>query len=260
MRLYKKQSYELKNENGRTLFMTELCIFETGYFWDEGLLLADICENINLDAPGENELVFLEPKVKVHLPVDIEKRGSGIAEKKKAIERAAEKNIQADFTKKLEELSRMINALPEIERIYVPDFALDEFGNYDESFMRKELEKVPCYEPCPYACTMADYYSLLLVKSINEEAISPDTAHWEFECFDFSVNLHKEDFQFRDVKRDDVFDLMKGMNPDPILDRFDHPGSYVQIKSEDKEDRDYILAFLKPDKKAAFYFLVGNRD
>jgi hypothetical protein len=236
--------------------MTELCILEVGYFWDDGLLLADICGNINLDAPGDDEMVFLEPKVKVHLPVDIEKRGSGITEKRKAIERAAEKNIQADFTKELEELSRMIQALPGIESIYVPDFALDEFGHYDDSFMRKELEKEPSYELCPYACTITDYYSLLLVKSINEEAICPESARWEFECCDFSINPHKDDFQFRDLQWDEVFDLMKGMNPDPVLDSLGQPGSYVQITSDDEDDHDYILAFFKPDRKAAFYLLV----
>ena len=146
MRLYKKQSYELKNEKGRTLFMTELCILEVGHVWVEDCFLPDICGEIDLDNPGEDEMVFLEPRVKIHLPVDIEKKGSAIAEKRKAIERAAEKNIQADFTKELEELSRMIQALPGIESIYVPDFALDEFGHYDDSFMRKELDKDPSYQ------------------------------------------------------------------------------------------------------------------
>jgi hypothetical protein len=262
MRLIKYQDFEYKDKNKRTLFKVDVSVFQRGYFWDEGVFMYDLAQSIDLDNPKENQFVFLKAKVRIHLPLfDIPKYFPEIAERIKEIETRAERNLNLDMVWDLIFLCYLIEEIPQIEKVFYPDLALDEEMNFNEKFFIAELDRLeiePFDSHCPpiisYAYHLAENYK-------NVDFVTRENAPWVFNFLEFILFTMREEILFVKVDFDYVVDMLKDeIVLDRILDFYNQPGSFMAIREvEEPTKKEDLLVFKTPDGKDLF-FIVTDGD
>jgi hypothetical protein len=259
MRILRRHTHEHKNAHGRTRFAIDVYIYEEPYIWEEGLFHWDHKGHVDLKQLKDNELGICFSKVLVHLPFDLRYGCKLIKEKIQEIEHSTAQNHHLDLSVSLDELCQLIDAVPFIDKIVAPTFAINDNGDYDESFMLEYLNQDPDFRPRDIPCAISSYSELLLDQlKAQEHILCPMRNEWVFNCFQFIFHFSPNEFEIKQIDQHVVFQLVPESITDFVLDISREPGHFLYIEDRAELDKDVIIAYMNQENEAVCYFLINE--
>lgn len=255
MKILRKDSYEHKGDGVKTRFKIDIYVFEEAYLWREGEFQFDFEETVNLNQLKDNEFGMCFAKLILHLPIDLRHGSEEIKSKIREIENLLTKHIHLDITAHLIELCAMIDRIPQIEKIYAPDFVLNEDGNYDDSSILDWLEKNTDYSPSILPCLIGTYTETTYEElKQNERLLIPDINKWVFNCMHFLFDFIPHEFEIQAIDKQTFFALIDQCFLDQVLDIISQPGCFLRIESVEDRDKEVALVYMNEQNEPLFYF------
>jgi hypothetical protein len=225
--------YEHKNHEGRTLFLIEAVHY---------IIEDDLCY-------GE---------VLIHLPIHLPYLIKDIDLKIKSLETMFQDiNINFDPIRYMQEIVILIEGIPSIEKLYAPDFLLDENGDYDDSFVKSYLT---IFQDKDFRCSKIPYmdYSGLKLIEILENAPSYCSAKsdpWLLNIISFYYCYFTKKECFEHIISTEVAMNFIGQNyGDVIFDIYENTGYFVL--SHDDEKDEFILLYNDENSNTKCYFFL----
>lgn len=225
--------YEHKNQEGRTLFLIEAV---------HHIIEDDLCY-------GE---------VLIHLPIHLPYLSKDIDLKIKSLETMFQDiNINFDPIRYMQEIAILIEGIPSIEKLYAPDFLLDENGDYDDSLVNKYLNifnikklsypRIPCKD-----------YAWFKLKEFYENAPSYCSAKsdpWLLNIISFYYCYFTKKECFEHIISTEVAMNLIGQNyADVIFDIYENTGYFVLSHDDDKDE--FILLYNDENSNTKCYFFL----
>lgn len=257
--------HEEKNQFGRTLFAIDAVIKDELYLWFE----EDCCFLPNSDFfhEGDKETnerhdlqcFFLTHTIIIHLPLRLEDKNRSLELKKQEVYDYMRSNAKnhGEIQLQLKALAEEILKIPCIEKVFLPDFALNEQGDYDASQMVKTLEQVDdLYRPTNYKSVLTDYVEYIFDNIFSESQIIDRVSNGSlFEWLDFFISFEKEDLIMEDISLE-VF--LKTIVQNDIIDYFldlaQPNGRIVYIYEEDIDDEDLYIYLDENNRPMCYLF------
>ena len=254
MKIRRNIRHEQKDRNGRTLFALDVHLYEEQMTWFEGTFMYAFEEIDEQVVKSDDHLSFLHTRVVVHLPLDPIRDNEETKDVLEKIDTCLKKDQYADITPLLEELCKWIMAVDNIAWIYTPDFALDENGNYDDSFIIKELENgehpiLQSFSP------LGLYTEYLLNKTDNHATVLSDESHqWLFNCLRFLFQFVPNHFPSERIGMEQVIAEVEEEIRDYVLDLSSLPGYFMAIRFNEKGKEEVLYAFCTMNDETLCYF------
>jgi hypothetical protein len=246
--------HEQKDQNGRTLFALDVQLYEEQMTWFEGTFMYAFEDNDEQVVKSDDHLSFLHTRVVVHLPLDPIREVELTKEVLHKIDKCLKKDQHADITSLLKELCELIMAVENIAWIYTPNFALDENGSYDDSFIIKELEKgehpiLQSFSP------LESYTEYLLNKTDNHATVISDDSHqWLFNCLRFLFHFMPSQFPAERIGMEQIINEVEDEIRDYVLDLSSLPGYFMVIRHYEKGKEEVFYAFCTMNDEPLCYF------
>jgi len=246
--------HEERDRNGRTLFVIDVLISEELYVWIEedcsffpcSMFFSEKDKKANDEIDGH--YYFLNPSIVIHLPLRLEDKNNSVKiQKEKVFEYTlANPNDIKGIKSLLSELANAILNVPNVEKLFLPDFALNSKGDFDTSHMVKILEEIDdSYSPKDYKSILTEYVEYLFENIVTEgQIISKETNAELLQWIEFFLLFEKEDLVFKDIALADFLELApnKRFLIDYFLDLIPTNGRMVLI--EDLEDDEDLYIYL----------------
>ena len=264
MQIVKKIRQQIKNTEGRSLFAIDLVISQDNYVWDgsnyssfflipgEGKPNDPMC----LDDDVYN---MLSCSVKLIMLINIAPGHAGVRKKIDEIESFAVKNVEDEelLRGKLNELGKVVNDIPLINKIYLPDFALNSNGDYCEEFMRKDLLGKENFEE-ESSSDMLEIYMDHILNDFQSTVIlfNEKKNAWLFNFVDFMLGFVSESFSTKKLSMQEVVELVDDETIDEIIDGTDISGYFMSYEQSFSDDDELVIAHLNENQKAIFYLLI----
>lgn len=251
--------HEEKNQLGRTLFAIDAIINKEWYLWDE----EDCCFYPNSmffdkEQKETNELIdgeyfFFTPNIVIHLPLRLEDKNAAIKAKKEEVFDyiSCNPNNQEGIMLHLKALAQEILRVPNVEKLFIPDFALNEYGDYDAAQMVRELEQADdSYKPVNYKSVLTDYVELIFEQLIEEEIIIDKASNPVFfEWLQFYLLFENKQFTMKDIPLN-IFIANAAQNEmiDYLLELALQDVRMIHVLEEDEDENEEEQLFLILDK------------
>jgi hypothetical protein len=256
MIILRKESYEHKNEAGKSLFLIEVYVHKDVYvFMEETGTMAQLpIELMDESALKDTEHVILFVDVMLYFPFSVEKINKAVAEKIEYIEIKLKENQQADVTEDLKELARLIEQTPKIALIYLPKIALDDEGNYSEHNIRPLIDDdlIEYYNSARYQSSLIKIYTIrLFEKELGEDnvfkrkflnIVTKETDEWLFNCLHFAIYHKVDDFRIEKITLQEAIKATNEIFNKELLEAFAHNCSYMILETADLEDKLLIVS------------------
>ena len=258
--------HEEKNQLGRTLFAIDAIINTELYLWFE----EDCCFLPNSDFFHEEEketnerhdlqCYFITPNIVIHLPIRLEDKNAAIKAKKEDVFDYIRCNPkdQEGIILQLKALAQEILRVPHVEKLFIPDFALNEYGDYDATQMVRELEQTDdSYKPVNYKSVLTDYVELMFEQLIEEEIIIDKASNPVFfEWLQFYLSFENKQFTMKDIPLN-IFIANAAQNEmiDYLLELALQDVRMVHVleDDEDEEEEQLFLILDKNDQHLGYF-------
>jgi hypothetical protein len=256
MKVLKNIRYEEKNELGISLFAIDLIIYEEYYYWNEESSSFVKKYKIDPSCPKDNQHRFLSVIVKPQFPFDLRVDNLPIQNKIAKIEKMSlRSNIKDELLiKELKELSKLILEIPNISKIYLPNFALDKEGNFDESFVLEQikLEQYTVNNPKHYHL---GEYAIRLFTKINDEKsyVFYNENKWLCDLQAFYMSYYSNYIINIKLSKEEALDIVDPSLKNLILDVYHIPGHFFYVNSIDDDDDDTCLGYMNENNEIMFF-------
>ena len=258
MKINRKIRHEEKNGNGRTLFVIDVYLYEDIYQWHEGTFIWLPEECADQDELKENEFAFLFSKLVINLPIELYLGCKEISDMKQKFDNLLMKDPNADISELISELCSLIIAIPNIELIFLPDFALDEIGNYDESFMISALEKQNDHKLQIFPCPIGTYTNYLFDEADKYfSVLSQQSSPWLYNCIRFLFGFVPDEFPSEKLGIDEIIPAIEDGVKDYVLDLSLEPGYFVRFRFDGKDKEESVFSYVLNDEGPICY-IMGN--
>ena len=261
MKILRKIRHQQKDQNGRTLFAIDVYLYEEQMVWFEDVFIHAFEESDEHAVKSDDYLAILSTAVVVHLPIDPTRDAEETKELKKKLDAALKKDQNADITPLLEELCELITAFEKIAWIYTPDFALDENGNYDDTYILKELENAET-QIIPQFLSPLGTYTEYLLDNVDENVrvISEESNCWLFNCLRFLFNLMPGEFPSERTDIDQVIPQIEDELRDYVLDLSSLPGYFMALQFFGNGKEEVLYAFYSTNDEPICYFTAKEEQ
>jgi hypothetical protein len=245
----KKIRHEVKNEQGRSLFVIDLVINEEPYIWKGRTFYSDYKHEINPAQLLDNQYLFLKARIMIHLPYDISCFHEDISPKISQIESFAltPNNSDESIKVNLIELANMIRSIPKIDYLFLPDVALNEHGIYDDTYIKNYVNQRDNHCFTDLSCPIG-VFSIHLLNSAKGQIIDKNHYCFLLNCLSFANSYFTDETIQIEVK--EVLELMDYKHSEYIVNLTQTKGHFLLT------DDDSIIIYSNQDNEVVFGYVL----
>jgi hypothetical protein len=228
--------YEHKNHEGRTLFLIEAV---------HHIIEDDLCYG----------------DVLIHLPIHLPYLSKDIDLKIKSLETMFQDiNIDFDPILYMQEIAILIEGIPNIEKLYAPDFLLDENGDYDDSLINNYLN-IFNIKKLSYSSIPCKDYAWFKLKGFYENTPSYCSAKSDSWLFNI-ISMCNSDFVNKDcfkhiISTEIALNLIGQNYGDVLFDIYENTGYFV-LSHDDEKDHFFLLYNDENSNTKCYFFLIDD--